>query len=336
MKKIICLLIISIVFLSGCPTVPEPTELPDDFDLTYSSGATHIDWGWYELKVGVDGKAVFTKGAGMAMKKSYSFEATEEELLEIYKSAVKNNFFSLLEEYQDPFVMDGGWSEIEIRADGSSKKVSVINFSQEQFDEIKSKIASLIIAKLGEDAFSLAFFEYCDEMKTECSSLTGECLDDIECELKTYECEEWAYYCSWDAVTDLTSEYCDVLENREECIDFCINEQCSDELCDALLFEAPGCTECSPGCCEMCTNLDLCYNTLGCQTQWIHPSGESWQFGGCANMNLCADLAELCNYLGFSYQGFAYEAYIEENPEKAEVYNTLSINLESIYSSECN
>ncbi len=133
-----------------------------------------------------------------------------------------------------------------------------------------------------------------------------------------------------------TAKYCDTPANRGgPCVDFCSKNTCLEELCDALMFEVEGCTECSPGCCSLCTNLDSCESTKACRIAWIHPSGESWQFGGCENANLCAGKEEECNDKFVSFQGYRYSSLIEEDQTKAAEYSQKSDELQDAYNAEC-
>jgi len=341
MKKIFLILVL-VIFSLGCPeTIPEPTELPDDFEVTYSSGAMHIEWGGFEFKADASGKAYLINTRGMAMEIRKDFTVTDEELLEIYKAAVVNDFFSLNDSYEDPFVMDGGWSEISIRANGSRKKVSVSNYYNDQFDNVKGAISKLATLKLGNYAFSSNFFDGCDEKRIECEERPMfECDGDAECTISDFACEEWGEYCEWDydgetPAGELTPEYCDKLQNREECIDYCTYTDCSEELCDTMVFEAPECTECSPGCCEQCDTLSYCTSVIGCDVAWVLPMDGAWEFGGCSNIDLCMSPEEACNSLSSNYQGYEVAAVTEENPDIAGIYQNISILLESAYSDNC-
>lgn len=99
MKKIIFLLIFA-VLLFGCPYPPEPPkELPEDFEVEYGSGATHLGWGHYTLKIDSQGKAVFEKTMETAMTKKYEFDVSESERKKIYDAVVLNGFFNLNDKY---------------------------------------------------------------------------------------------------------------------------------------------------------------------------------------------------------------------------------------------
>ncbi|MFH1391115.1 MAG: hypothetical protein ABIH20_02270 [Candidatus Diapherotrites archaeon] len=342
-KPLICAVVLLIIFFSGCPkTIPEPTELPDDFEITYSSGAMHLEWGGFEFKAAASGKAYLINTMGMEMEVRKDFTVTYEELLEIYKAAVVNDFFSLNDSYEDPFVMDGGWSKISIYANGSRKNVSISNYQNDQFDAVSSKVAGLVTSKLGTDAFFPNFFDYCDEQRIECIErpMIYKC-PDAKCDISDPVCDEWAEYCSWDygeiptPTGELTPVYCDKLQNREECIDYCTWNDCSQELCDTLVFEAPECTECSPGCCEHCTDLSYCTSIIGCDVAWILPMDGAWEFGGCSNIDLCMGSEEACAGLSSNYQGYEVAAATEENSDIAGIYQSISALLESAYLDNC-
>ncbi|MBU2100672.1 hypothetical protein KKG83_07430 [Candidatus Micrarchaeota archaeon] len=330
MKKIVLLLALFVLFF-GCPFNPEPPkELPEDFEVEYSSGATHLEWGQYSLKIDSKGKAVFEKSIETSMKKSYEFTVTESERKKIYDAVVLNNFFNLNEKYEDPMIMDGGWSKIKITANGNTKTVITVNASNEQFEKVENEIGRLITHKIGEKAFDFTdFVDDCGEKEIACNGKD------------TIECSEWSYYCAWgeNNLEQFSPEYCDLLENRTECIEHCLDEECSEELCETLRFEPLECDSsepsCEAGCCGKCNNLDSCKETSGCEIAWIHPEGESWQFGGCNNANLCMGSEEICNYLSLSYQGYRYTSLIEENQELASLYAEKSNTLQDLYNAEC-
>ncbi|MFH1588772.1 MAG: hypothetical protein ABIA76_05540 [Candidatus Diapherotrites archaeon] len=352
-SKIILLVLITFnLILSGCflsPPGPEPTELPEDFKVSYDSGAMHLEWGSSEFHADASGEAYFLDKIGMDLVLRYEFEVTKEELLKIYKVAVANNFFLLMDQ-SDPSIMDGGWDRISITADGQSKTVNMHNASNDQFSAVETAIYELISSKAPQAYAYNTFENACPKKEIECRELQeqgNECEEDNwDCLELFYACDEWEMYCeerglTWMKETDLnqeteiTAEYCDELENREECIDYCAENDCSEELCDALMFEASECTECSAGCCSYCTELDSCEITSGCEVIWVHPSGESWQFGGCANTNLCETDAELCEYISYAYQGYAYHASIEENESDANTYMEISEMYQELYNEEC-
>ncbi len=198
-NMLIGVVFILIIFLLGCimPVQPEPTELPDDFEITSGSGAMHLAWGSSEFHAKANREATYTALMGMAMKITKNFNVTKEELFEIYKIAIKNNFFSLNDQYEDPFIMDGGWEKISITADGSTKTVLLLNYHHVQFDAVDNAIYQLVNQKLGAGMFGINFHDYCDEKKIGCdSSKIIKCAeDDFECEMYVYECEEWIDYC---------------------------------------------------------------------------------------------------------------------------------------------
>ena len=93
-RLFLALLIISIsLSLSGCVSGPElATELPNDFELHYATGAMHKEWGVFYLDVDSQGNAIFTKTWGFDQREEHPFQASEEELLAIYNAALANGF----------------------------------------------------------------------------------------------------------------------------------------------------------------------------------------------------------------------------------------------------
>ncbi|MBN2127178.1 MAG: hypothetical protein JW703_02170 [Candidatus Diapherotrites archaeon] len=181
--KIVLIGLISFMFLSACTnSIQESDELPADFKLNYSSGAMHLDWGSNEFEVNTLGNAVYLDKIGMNMVLKYEFTATKEELIEIYKTAVKNNFFSLNNE-SDPSIMDGGWNKISITADGKNNTVTMTNTYNNQFDAVEKEINKLIKLKIPQAFEYDSFQNACPEKETEC----------IESNSK--ECIEWKEFC---------------------------------------------------------------------------------------------------------------------------------------------
>jgi len=349
MKKMFLILVL-VVFSLGCPQHPAPdtttvpTELPFYYDITYASGATHIEWGSFEFNADTSGNANLIAKRGMYMEVRKDFTLTDEELLEIYKAVIVNDFFSLDSSYKNPAIMDGGWESIGITVEEYTKTVRVTNAHQPQFDAITAKIMGLVTEKLGVNALDMR--PACPEKRIECKDWPNiyKCAGS-KCDLSTDACEEWAEFCEWDPekppeelppAVELTPEYCDKLSNREECIEHCFWNFCSQDLCDTLVFEAPECTECGAGCCEQCDDLSSCTAGLGCGVAWVLPSGGAYEFGGCQNMDLCMGTEEICSILSNNYQGYEVAAAIEEDSSIAATYQELSELLEESYSSNCN
>ncbi|MFH1240383.1 MAG: hypothetical protein V1672_04140 [Candidatus Diapherotrites archaeon] len=330
MKKYL-ILIIGLIIFSGC-NEPLPDEMPDDFRFSYSNGAMHLDWGSYNFTCDEEGKAEFTKEINGDVRKTYEFQVSEEDREKVYKSVVENNFFGLQDTYEDPTIMDGGFSKISVYADGQRKTVDVSNFYQPQFENVETAINQIIKKYVGDDAYSF------NDLKSECSNKQIACIGNE----MDYECDSWRAFCDWEenVITDTddfvaTAGNCEALENREKCITYCSTHLCEEEICDTLVFDAEQCTGCGTGCCSFCNDLDSCTATDGCYITWVHPSGESWQYGGCENMNLCMSTGTLCNYILTSYQGFLYHSVIEEDITKATLYEQLGNALQDTYNSEC-
>ena len=144
MKKLIVLVLVT-VFLAGC-SEPVPNELPEDFEVNYYSGAMHIEWGTTKFTANVLGEATVVESKEL-VETTKNFLVTNEELLVIYDTAMKNNFFSLNELYEDPFIVDGGFSEIELVVNGTRKKVKMINTDNYSFSEVEREIVLLINSK---------------------------------------------------------------------------------------------------------------------------------------------------------------------------------------------
>jgi hypothetical protein len=337
--KIFFGIIIFILFF-GCfePPIEPPTEVPNDFEITYKSGAMHIEWGWNQASIDSAGNATCTTGMGMNLEKTFEFTVTKEEMLPIYQAVVVNQFFSLNDEYEDPSIMDGGWSHITVKANGDTKTVSIINYHNENYSKVASALINLVNSK--KECFKYRFIDNCEEQITPCiEALKKECAtDDDECIKEQRTCEEWQELCGpfEKEENKITAEYCTPLENRKECLEYCTKNKCKTEICDTLLFEAEECTKCEPGCCEMCTDLYSCTNAGHCDIAWILPQEDAIQFGGCQNPNLCNNtFGEICSYAQNSHEGYAYHATIEQDNEKREIYEEMAQELKNIIEEKC-
>ncbi len=203
MKKLFLILevVLILVLFLGC--TDSPSENPEKISFSYSSGAMHLDWGSFEVSVDSSGNGILLKKMGMSMELQKTFSLSQEEMKEVFNTASKNGFFSLNDSYDDPFVMDGGWSKISISTDSSTKTVSMYNYSLQQFSTVESKIASLVNEKLGANAFDLSEFrDYCPQKETECKNfiMSDECNPENPSEVNEdcFICLDWWDYCGWE------------------------------------------------------------------------------------------------------------------------------------------
>jgi len=194
---VLILLLISI-FLLGCTEDIAPKN-PEKISFSYSSGAMHMEWGSFEISVDSAGNGYKINKMGLYMEVKKEFSFTQEEINEVYDVAVKNNFYSLNDSYEDPFIMDGGWERLSITVDGSTKTVQSSNYNLPQVDAVSLKIYSLVDSKLGTNAISNVFRDACPEKKIECSGITEDkcaLLDSSGLEFEEcYACVEWSHYC---------------------------------------------------------------------------------------------------------------------------------------------
>ena len=254
--------------LFGCTDSNAPKN-PEKISFSYSSGAMHLDWGSFEIIVDEEGNGTYYDRMGMSMELEKKFTLTKEEMREVFDIAAKNGFYSLNDSYNDPSIMDGGWNKLSITTDDYTKTVNLSNYNLPQFSEVSSKIYSLANEKLGANGLSNNFKDYCPEKKIECNEFSEEqcnALDSSEKDyLDCYDCVEWEEYCEWGGKKFVANvEICNLLENRVNCIDYCLNNICVEAVCDALMFEADECTQCSPGCCSLCSDLDSCTSGFIC------------------------------------------------------------------------
>ena len=203
MKNIILILgaVLILVLFLGCTDIPP--ENPEKISFSYSSGAMHLDWGSFEVNVDSSGNGTLLKKMGLSMELQKTFSLSQEEIKEVFDTASKNGFYSLNESYDDPFIMDGGWSRISISTDSSTKTVTMNNYFLQQFDTVETKIASIVIKKLGANAFDLSEFRnLCPQKEGECKSfiMSANCDPDAPSEVseECFVCLDWFDYCDWE------------------------------------------------------------------------------------------------------------------------------------------
>jgi len=172
-------LIFLIIFISGCSSFQQVEVLPDDFELYYEDSAMHLEWGQDILEIDTENNAAYTQKKGSGMEMISEFNIEEEKLLEIYNKALENNFFGLQNNYEDPTIMDGGIQVIEIKGQGASKKVTLVNYYMYELDTLSSMILNLVPQEMRDRKFN----DLCPEKMTECSNDNSEV------------CTEWVHYC---------------------------------------------------------------------------------------------------------------------------------------------
>ena len=175
-------MIIGVIFLSGC--VKTPKAVPNDLEIEYDWGACYADWGWNTLKIKSNGDANLEVTQGFFKEqKQYSF--TNEELLEIYGEVVKNNFFVLKEKYDNPNIIDGGCSNLRIKAEEKEHKVSFANEDIKQINRITQKILEILNSK-DSDWKTLDKQEICNNARLICET---------EDSFQGFLCDAWNYTC---------------------------------------------------------------------------------------------------------------------------------------------
>lgn len=156
MKKLILpFLIISLLFLTACcqkDTVNYSFD-PSDTSIYYETGAMYVEWGQYKLNIDKGGEATFEAHAELELKKAESFQVSEEELDVILNIAEENDFLGLNDNYEDPSIMDGGYSLITINYGDEYKSVRVANINIPEFDAVETAITQLLENKI-DDPFS--------------------------------------------------------------------------------------------------------------------------------------------------------------------------------------
>ena len=138
-----------------------PTEVPDDFEVEYSAGPCHVDWGpvhyvTIRRAAGAGGDPAFeavrwtltyVRGSAAAppVKAVTGKSAVPpEKALELYREICWQRFFGMRERYYDPRIIDGGGATLTVTAGGRKKTVHVSNTRVRAFDRIAAAIARLL------------------------------------------------------------------------------------------------------------------------------------------------------------------------------------------------
>jgi len=145
MKYLIIFLFMGIVLISGCVTLSE--SVPKDLELKYEWGACHMDWGWNILKMNAKGEVNLEITMETIFRKQNQYIFTEEEMLRIYQEIMGNNFFDLSNKYDNPNIIDGSCSNLQVTAEGKKHKVSISNEEVKQIKRITQKILNILESK---------------------------------------------------------------------------------------------------------------------------------------------------------------------------------------------
>ncbi|MBP7828319.1 MAG: hypothetical protein KA248_00230 [Kiritimatiellae bacterium] len=135
-------LVVSLLLFSACDPLSRPppeTALPADFELRWSSGATHAEWGRKEGTLNAQGELVWVESRGSgdeATRTERRGQASREQLDALWRAIQEHRFFNLREQYSNPGVRDGFSSFIAVQAGGREHSVAVMNTRQERFSEV--------------------------------------------------------------------------------------------------------------------------------------------------------------------------------------------------------
>lgn len=91
-------------------------------EIEYGWGTCHMDWGWSMLKITTDGSAHLDVSQVIGVEKPKQYFLTNEQLLEIYKIILANNFFKLISNHYDTNVIDGFCQTLKIMAEEKNIK----------------------------------------------------------------------------------------------------------------------------------------------------------------------------------------------------------------------
>lgn len=130
---------------------PSKVKTPEDFEIFYSAGPTHADWGGGEsLAVTAGGDVTARKGNPGRMSPRETPAASEKTLRispnqvkKIYAQVLACRFFQLEREYAVRGIMDGGTEFLRVRAGGREHSVSLRNTHVERFSRIVATLKSV-------------------------------------------------------------------------------------------------------------------------------------------------------------------------------------------------
>jgi|GEM_PF-6451705 len=183
------LLVLVLVVTLGCIDFSPPlTEIPQDLVIEYAPvcGFCPIDAANQRVifNANLEGKLIQSVGV---ISKEYNFSVTESELLDVINTAKKNGFFSMNENNVNPNVVDGGGNRITIFMNGVEKKVSVINYDWDNFNEIIEKLNKISYERTGVSYYNnLDLAKACVDLNTLCADLN-----------KDFSCNIARDYCSY-------------------------------------------------------------------------------------------------------------------------------------------
>lgn len=161
------------------------SSVPSDFSLEYDLGACHAEWGRSNLKVDNNGNVTVKLSQGFFQEdKQYSL--SRDELANIYKAFLENDFFKLEPEYRNTKIIDGGCSSLKLEADGKSHKVSMINQTPSQMTKI-TKILLQIMELKDKNWQQVNRKQICTKAKIACVATK---------EFNGIPCEAWDSQCS--------------------------------------------------------------------------------------------------------------------------------------------
>ena len=126
-------LALGLLLLWGCVFTPS-TRLPEDFEVYYSTGGCHAEWGRTNILIDAQGNGIYEKGSGALENGRFqneefrlAFRMGQEERLALLNEIEESGFFSLSGEYFNPDIVDGSCSSISVTRNGETKTVSVSN-----------------------------------------------------------------------------------------------------------------------------------------------------------------------------------------------------------------
>ncbi len=129
------ILLFLLIFLFGCTRT-----VPGDFKLAYGFGSCNHSWSWTDAVVLANG--IVTVNSGNAPEKSFGI--SYGELKAIYDEVEKSDFFSLQGKYENPNVIGGYCTKMEITSNGERKQVESFNAPVPAI----SKISEVLVAEL--------------------------------------------------------------------------------------------------------------------------------------------------------------------------------------------
>ena len=136
-------LIILFLIVFGCINPPRSTSVPADFEVTYSYGACHAEWGVTTITIDANGNGNYESTIGTPNEAE--FTVSEEDLMGLLNKIDESGFYSLNDYYSDPLTVDGSCQSIFITKNNITKSVAISNTpAPEAYSTVADAISEIV------------------------------------------------------------------------------------------------------------------------------------------------------------------------------------------------